>query len=98
LQYNGPEKFATYDEPLAGLSHEEVVQLVFKWIGYNSKHGQSFDIRMRIEEFATTYGLKLVKRNRAVYITRLWEVSNADEKHYTAGFRTLVIKISQWMR
>jgi len=34
---------------------------------------------MRIEEFATTYGLKVVNRDRSVYITRLWEASKADE-------------------
>jgi len=35
---------------------------------------------MRIEELATTYGLKVVNRNRSVHVTRLWEVSKADEK------------------
>jgi len=70
LKYCGPEKYEVYDEPLADLSHEEVVQLVLKWIGYNSKHGQSLDIRMRIEEFATTCSLKFTNRNRAVHITR----------------------------
>jgi len=34
---------------------------------------------MRIEEFASTYGLKVVKRNRSVYVTRLWEVPRIDE-------------------
>ena len=34
---------------------------------------------MRIEDFATTYGLKLVNRHRAVYVTRLWEESKVDE-------------------
>ena len=35
---------------------------------------------MRIEELATTYGLKVISRNRFVYVTHLWEVSKADEK------------------
>ena len=61
------------------MSHEEAVQLVFKWIGCNSVNGQSYDLRMRIAEFATIYGLKVVNRNRSVYVTRLWEVSKADE-------------------
>jgi len=34
---------------------------------------------MRIKELATTYGLKVVNRNRSVYVTRFWEVSKADE-------------------
>ena len=79
MKYCGPEAFATYDKPLTDLSNEDVVQILFKWIGCNSIHGQSFEIRMRIEEFATTYGLKLVNRQRAVYVKRLWEVSKADE-------------------
>jgi len=61
----------TYDKPLTDLSNEEAVQIMFKWIGCNSTNGQSFDVRMRIEEFATTYGLKVVNRNRSVYVTRL---------------------------
>jgi len=34
---------------------------------------------MRIKELATTYGLKVVNRNKSVYVARLWEVSKADE-------------------
>jgi len=36
------------------MGNEEAVQIVFKWIGCNSINGQSYDVRMRIEEFATT--------------------------------------------
>jgi len=63
LQYCGPEKFETYDKSLAAMSNEEVVQIVFKWIGCNSINGQSYDIRMRIAEFATTHSLRVVNRN-----------------------------------
>jgi len=54
LQYCGPEKFEAHDKPLAAMSNAEAVQIVFKWIGCNSINGQSFDVRMGIEEFATT--------------------------------------------
>jgi len=40
LQYCGPENYAVYDKPLAAMSNEEAVQIVFKWIGYNSINGQ----------------------------------------------------------
>jgi len=75
----GPEKYEDCEKPLAAMSHEEAVKIVFKWIGCNSISGQPYNVRMRIEESATTYGLKVVNRNRSVYVTRLWEVSKADE-------------------
>jgi len=34
---------------------------------------------MRVKETASTYGLKLANRQRAVFVKRLWEVSKADE-------------------
>jgi len=79
LQQCGPESFAEHDKQLAAMSNEEVVQIVFKWIGCNNTPGQSYDVRMRIAVFITTYGLKLVNRNRSVYVTRLSEVAKPDE-------------------
>jgi len=39
LQYCGPEKYEAYDKPLAAMSNEEAVQIVFKWIGCNNING-----------------------------------------------------------
>jgi len=84
LQYCGPEKYEAYDKPLAAMSNEKAVQMVFKWIGCNSTPGQSYDLRMRVIEREATYGIKMVNRSRPVYVMRLWEVSKVNEKalHY----------------
>ena len=70
---------AVHDKPLTGLSTEETAQTLVKWAGRNNVHAWLSEAQMRVKETASTYGLKLANRQRAVFVKRLWEVSKADE-------------------
>ena len=79
LKFCGFEDRKVYTKPLMDMRNEDALQAVLKWIGCNSVTGQTFEIRMRVAQMETTYGLRLSNRAGSIHVTHMCEVTKANE-------------------
>jgi len=69
LQQCGPGKYEDYDKPSANMNHAEAMQMAFKWIGCQSTDRDICELRLRVDELAMTYGVRLANLKRSLRVT-----------------------------